>query len=80
MEKPEPTVQFEAFGDNALLFRLLYWYDALNTRPEPLASDLRFMIEKALAEADIAIAFPQRDIHFDESRPLRVELSRADQP
>jgi len=35
------------------------------------------MIDKAFAEAGIIIAFPQRDIHFDEGRPLRIELSRA---
>ena len=77
LEHPEPSVQFVAFGDNALGFRLLYWYDALHTRPQTLASDLRLMIEKALTEAGIVIAFPQRDIHFDESKPLRIELSRA---
>jgi len=77
LDHPEPSVQLVAFGDNALGFRLLYWYDALHTRPQTLASDLRLMIEKALTEAGIVIAFPQRDIHFDESKPLRIELSQA---
>lgn len=34
------------------------------------------MIDKALAEAGIVIAYPQRDIHLDTAAPLRVELSR----
>jgi small-conductance mechanosensitive channel len=77
LENPEPTVQFTSFSDNTLVFKLLYWYDASRTRSEPLASDLRYMIDKAFAEAGIVIAFPQRDIHFDEGKPLRIELSRA---
>lgn len=77
LKDPEPLVLFSAFGDNALQFSLLFWFDARRTGREPLASDLRFMIDKAFAEAGIVIAFPQHDIHFDDSKPLRVELSRA---
>lgn len=74
LKKPEPTVQFEEFGDNALKFSLLYWFDAMAVRPEPLASDLRFMAEHALRDQDVVVAFPQRDIHFAD-QPLRVELA-----
>jgi len=35
------------------------------------------MIAKGLAEAGIAIPFPQRDVHLDASAPLRVEVTRA---
>jgi len=75
LKKPEPTVQFEEFGDNSLKFELLYWFDAMRVRAEPLASDLRFMVNRALKDLGIVVAFPQRDIHFD-SQPLRVELTR----
>jgi potassium-dependent mechanosensitive channel len=37
-------------------------------------SDLRFMLEKRFADAGISIAFPQRDVHVDSSRPLQVEV------
>ncbi len=74
---PSPEVRFEDFGDNALTFRLLFWLDTTKTLRDPLASDLRFMIDRAFAEAGIVIAYPQRDLHFDAERPLRVELSRA---
>jgi len=77
LKQPEPTVQFTSFGDNTLNFKLLYWFDATKTRRDPLASDLRFMIDKAFSEAGLVIAFPQRDIHFDDSKPLRIEVSRA---
>ena len=75
LKKPPPSVRFDSFADNALKFTLLYWFDAKTVREEILSSDLRFMIDGALASAGIVIAFPQRDIHFD-SQPLRVELSR----
>ena len=77
LKQPPASVQFEEFGDNTLNFRLLYWFDASKTRPDPLASDLRFMIDKAFREQGIVVAFPQRDIHFDDSKPLRIEVSRA---
>lgn len=80
LDKPKPEVRFDDFGDNALVFSLLFWFDASQTRDNPLASDLRYMIEKALTEAGIVIAFPQRDIHLDSERPLRIELSRVEQP
>jgi len=38
------------------------------------------MIDKALAEAGIAVPYPQRDIHFDSTRPLRVEVSASEIP
>lgn len=62
--------------NSSLVFSLLYWVDVSKTARERLASDLRFMIEKALADAGIAIPFPQRDVHFNHEHPLRVELSR----
>lgn len=76
LEKPEPEVRFDSFGDSSLVFSLLYWVDVSKTARERLASDLRFMIEKALADAGIAIPFPQRDVHFNHEHPLCVELSR----
>lgn len=75
LDRPEPEVRFEDFGDSALIFRLLYWVDASKTQRERLDSDLRFMMERALNEVGITLAFPQRDIHFDSERPLHVEIS-----
>jgi small-conductance mechanosensitive channel len=80
LDHPEPEVRFEEFGDNALGFRLLFWLDPSRSAQDPLASDLRFMASRALQEAGIVIAFPQRDLHFDEDRPLKIELSRSDRP
>jgi small-conductance mechanosensitive channel len=77
LDDPAPGVRFEDFGADSLVFRLLFWLDTTKTGRDPLASDLRFMIDKAFADAGIVIAYPQRDIHFDRDVPLRVELSRS---
>jgi potassium efflux system protein len=74
-DRPEPEVRFEDFGDSAKVFQLLFWIDPTKTQRERLASDLRFMIDKALHEAGITVAFPQRDIHFDSTQPLQIELA-----
>ena len=33
------------------------------------------MIDKRLAEAGIAIAFPQRDVHLSASAPLEIRMA-----
>jgi small-conductance mechanosensitive channel len=82
LKDPAPRVIFEDFGTDALAFSLEYWIDyAKGADGRQIASDLRFMIEKALAEAGIGIPFPQRDVHIGAGAPLRVEvISRADTP
>ena len=77
LDDPEPEVRFEDFGDNALIFRLLFWLDTTKAQRDPLASNLRFMVDNAFADAGIVIAFPQRDVHFDADKPVRIELSRS---
>jgi small-conductance mechanosensitive channel len=73
---PPPEVLFDDFGSDALALRLLYWIRLGGLRGGPTVdSDLRYAIDDALRAADIAIAFPQRDVHLDVKGPLRVELS-----
>jgi small-conductance mechanosensitive channel len=42
--------------------------------PHIVSSDLREMIEQNLTSENIVISFPQRDIHIDALKPLRVEI------
>jgi small-conductance mechanosensitive channel len=77
--QPAPEVFFEDFGDNSLNFSLYFWTDV----SEPvtlrrLRSDLRYRIDELFAEAEITIAFPQRDVHLDTLSPLQVRLQRDD--
>jgi small-conductance mechanosensitive channel len=78
-DKPEPQVHFMGFGDSSLDFRLAVWVD------DPLlmlsvASDLRFMILKALAEQNIEIPFPQRDLHLKSGVPVEMVNGPASHP
>jgi small-conductance mechanosensitive channel len=80
LKDPPPRVIFEDFGADGLAFSLEYWIDyAKGADSRQIGSDVRFMVEKALAEAGVAIPYPQRDVHVDASAPLRVEVvSRAE--
>jgi small-conductance mechanosensitive channel len=55
LKDPAPEVRFEDFGNKALVFRLLFWFDTRKTSPETLASDLRYMIGNSFSEAGITI-------------------------
>lgn len=60
---PASRVRFRAFGDSSLDFELLCWA----RRPEEkgrLIHSLNKSIYNAFNEADIAIPFPQRDVHL----------------
>lgn len=75
LDTPAPLVLFEDFGADALAFALHYWVELRpGVHAGQVASDLRFMIAKRFEEAGIVVAFPQRDVHLDASRPLRVEV------
>jgi len=74
LKSPAPQVLLEEFGDNALVFELDYWIEVIPGIDRKIASDIRLMIEKKLGEAGISISFPQRDIHLDTLKPLKIEL------
>jgi small-conductance mechanosensitive channel len=75
LKAPPPEVLFEDFGADSLTFALNYWLEiSPGIVSRVVASDLRFMIEKAFAEHGISIAFPQRDVHLDSARPLQVQV------
>jgi small-conductance mechanosensitive channel len=75
LKNPPSEAFFEDFGDNALIFALYFWIDfGPEVNPTMVASDLRFMIYERFAEENISLAFPQRDVHFDSARPLRIEV------
>jgi potassium efflux system protein len=77
LKEPKPEVRFEDFGDKALVFRLLFWFDTKKTTCDTLASDLRFMIEKSFTEAGLNITSPQRDIQINPQSSLRIELTKT---
>lgn len=74
-DDPEPKVIFEEFGDNALHFSVYFWVElGPNLDSRIIMSDIRHRIDKLFKEADIVIAFPQRDVHLDVVAPVPVQL------
>lgn len=60
---PEPEVLFLKFGESSLEFELRVWVDDAAHRLI-LKSDLHREIDRRFREANIVIAFPQRDLHL----------------
>ncbi len=78
LEDPTPTVVFEDFGDNSLVFDAYFWANAGGDRDlRTIRSDIRFRIDALFRENDIVIAFPQRDIHVDGSLVLTRKSSQG---
>jgi potassium efflux system protein len=73
MQAPEPSVLFVGFGDNSLNLVARCYVSRVEDRM-PLYSRLHIAINRAFEDAGIAISFPQRDIHFDPDKPLRIAL------
>ena len=75
LANPAPLVLFEDFGDSAQVLTLYFWVELSDkVNGAQVASDLRFIIDKRLAEAGIVVAFPQRELRFDAARPVKVEV------
>jgi small-conductance mechanosensitive channel len=72
---PIPAVILEDFGDSAMIFDLYFWCDIRSgTELRAVRSNVRFAIERLFRENGIVIAYPQRNVHLDTSRPLDVRL------
>jgi small-conductance mechanosensitive channel len=80
---PEPRALFMGFGDSSLDFELRVRIQRIERRFQ-VTSDLNFAIDQAFREANIAIPFPQRDLHLvsypdNNEKPL-VADHRAKSP
>ncbi len=72
---PSPVVLFMNFGDDSLVFDALFWVRVRNMMDRMrVESDLRFRIDELFREAGLVIAFPQRDVHLDATRPIPVRI------
>ena len=75
-EEPVPTVVFEDFGDNALVFDAYFWCDTTGERLlREIRSDIRFKVSELFEAEDIVVAFPQRDVHLDSKGPLEIRVT-----
>lgn len=73
--EPAPSVIFEDFGDNALIFDAFFWCDVGGEKAlREIRSAIRFRISELFADNGIVIAFPQRDVHLDATKPLQIRM------
>jgi len=73
VKTPAPQVLFLSFGESSLDFELRVWVSDANHRLK-VRSELHQEIDRRFREANIEIAFPQRDLHVrsvDKSLMLR---------
>lgn len=79
LKHPEPTVQFQNFGESSLDFKLLFWVDNVSTGIAT-TSDIRFEIDRRFREEGIDIPFPQREVRIvaGDPSPERVAAGGAD--
>jgi small-conductance mechanosensitive channel len=73
VKRPAPQVLFLSFGESSLDFELRVWVSDVDQRLW-VKSELHQEIDRRFREANIEIAFPQRDLHLrsaDESVSVR---------
>ncbi len=75
LDEPPPFVTFENFGDNALTLSLKCFVESTEYRLT-IMTELRLAINQKFKAAGIVIAFPQRDVHLDTTRPLDIRIHR----
>lgn len=63
LKNPKPFVLFEDFGDSALMFSLNFYITDSFIDPK-IKSEARYKIDAKFREHNIAIPFPQRDVHL----------------
>jgi small-conductance mechanosensitive channel len=73
----DPVVLLTDFGDNAIGFEVSIWVDHAFVRPLVL-SNLRVAIWRVLKCAEVEIAFPQLDVHFDSDAVAAMQGRRGD--
>lgn len=62
-----PWVLFDNFGASGLDFKLFFWVDTTRNNVAATASDIRHAALAAFREKDIAIPYPQLDVHLPKA-------------
>ncbi len=79
LKNPKPFVQFDDFGDSALMFSLNFYINDSFSDPK-IKSAMRYRIDANFRENGVTIPFPQRDVHLFQSGPFehRAALDNTD--
>jgi small-conductance mechanosensitive channel len=63
LDDPPPKVYFKAFGESSIDFELLVWIKKPHNNPQ-IRSDINYQIDRYFCQYQIAIPFPQRELHL----------------
>ncbi len=74
-KEPASLVKFADFGDSSLVFEI-YYSVSIADRIDA-ENELRHRIAEIFAQEKIVMAFPQRDVHLETTKPLQVVITRA---
>ena len=78
-ERPKPMVWFNDFGDNSLVFQVNFWTHARTfAQLRKVETEVRLNIDRLFREHKVVIAFPQRDLHIESTRPIELRLLGQD--
>ena len=79
LKNPKPFVQFDDFGDSALMFSLNFFIED-SFRDPRFKSEMRYQINAKFKENRVTIPFPQRDVHIFQSGPFehRNAMNKTD--
>jgi small-conductance mechanosensitive channel len=70
LKNPKPFVQFDDFGDSALMFSLNFFIGDSFGDPR-IKSQMRYAIDAKFRENKVVIPFPQRDVHVYQQSPFQ---------
>jgi potassium-dependent mechanosensitive channel len=76
---PAPSIVFSDFGESSLNMICRFYIDNVDNM-WPVKTGLHLEIYRRFEEAGIVISFPQRDVHLDSEKPLRVSIDPGPQP
>ncbi len=73
LAEPKPRVEFTEVGESALRFEAVFWVHL--GEQGLMTTELRHRFIETLAQAGIALACPQREVHLAADKPLRIALT-----
>ena len=76
---PPPSIIFSDFGESSLNMVCRFYIDNVDNM-WPVKTALHLEIYRRFEEAGIVISFPQRDVHLDSEKPLRISIDQGPQP
>jgi len=70
LKSPKPFVQFDDFGDSALMFSVNFYLNDSFGAPR-IKSEMRYKIDAEFRSKGVTIPFPQRDVHIFQKNPFQ---------